>query len=185
MMDLSPPEEQRAIREAIEADRVAKAEAAADYRVRSNFVRRDPGQHARMANALASEWQGALKQLDADTRRNDLHHGLAFEPNGENLQTLVLEYLTGFGWNGVTMAELAEAVGRDRRRIRPVLEALMASGDVVFDESPTRGGGTPRKLYKPVDGAAPVRVSDNLAETLEAAADVYFADTADAHEAAA
>jgi hypothetical protein len=106
----------------------------------------------------ATGWAEFLNASDADMRRNDLHKGLTFTPDpnevgriggrGRYTIDVVREYMEGFGHSGVGAREVVTVVGRDVRGVKSALAALVEDGTLFVREDATRGPrGSKRKVY--------------------------------------
>lgn len=102
-------------------------------------------------------WQEFLKRSDQDMVRNDLYRGMAYSTDPSMLtKDAVEEFVTGFGYRGVSYREITDRVGRDPRGVKRALHALVDDGVLRVTEQETRGPkASKRKLYHPIESAGP------------------------------
>ncbi len=105
-------------------------------------------------------WEQYLAESNRAMRRNNLDHGIVYTPPERKhggTADAVREYLTGYGWRGVTTREVAEATGRGYRSVGPILDQMVADGEATCVETITRGPRASRR--KTYFGLAPALCS--------------------------
>ncbi len=92
---------------------------------------------------------------------------------------LVRQYLLGFGTDGVRTQDIVNATGRDRKRVRQVLDRLHGEGFVCkLTEPNPRRGGSRRLRWRLAGHAARINHINDLPLTERATA---FTGTEDEH----